>query len=343
MGDGEGKPRLTNLQAWLRQIFCGMCMGSADLVPGISGGTIAFIMGIYEGLVGSLKTLNLQTILYLVRLDFKRFFNTVAWEFLSATVFGQLLAFFLFAEAFHRILNNESARVYLYSAFMGLILASAVFCAKQVSKWSFKEWLGMGLGMVIAYYFTLSESGRGVDPSRLVGGAVDLWMVGCGAVAICAMLLPGISGSYLLTIMGAFPIVIAALADFIRSLKQFSFDGGAFMVLASLMIGIIIGAVAFARVLSYLLKHYYNVTIATLTGFMLGAMRSVWPFWTYDYQPYPFRPEKGLQLVTVDPILPDLASSVTWIAALCLVAGFAVVFVIEVVASWSLEKQEVNR
>ena len=408
----ESKPRLETPRAWLWQVFCGMCMGAADLVPGISGGTIAFIMGIYQGLISSLKSLNPKTLKLLLTCQFRPFFNTVAWEFMLALITGASLSFLLFAEAFDRILNDETYRVCLYAAFMGLILASAVFCAKQVKQWQMSCYAALFIGGVFAFILTGSdltapalEDGYRIhlplekvanpskkellnyredievlsgvsektltamlakgtiipstpvydEQSKEKGTVVDfvtnlythskinVWMIICGAIAICAMLLPGISGSYLLTILGAYPMVIGALADFVRSLKQFSFDTDAFFTLFSLALGIVIGAVGFARVLSWLLKHYHDLSIALLTGFMLGALRSVWPYWTYAYELLPLRLEKGPQILVVEPLMPNLDLSTTWVSFAFILAGFATVFVVEALAGVvSSQKSEVR-
>lgn len=397
----EGKPRFKTVSDWLWQIFCGMCMGAADLVPGISGGTVAFIMGIYQGLINSLKTLNPLSFAPLLRLNFRKFFDNVAWEFLSSLILGASISFLLFAEAFDYILNHEDYRAYLYSGFMGLILGSAIFCAKQVNSWKIPQIVALLAGGLIAFMLTGSKvvepeladdygvyipiekvlnprekelrnyttgdqvlSGisektlsamlaKGVisattpvyssekETNGVVGDFIDdvyetsrinLTMVGCGAIAICAMLLPGISGSYLLTIMGAYPTVIGALADLSKSIKKFSFDTDAFFILFSLGIGIVIGAILFARVLSWLLKNYYDSTIAMLIGFMLGALRSVWPFWTYAYELLPLRLEKGPQIFVVDPTFPDIGSMLFWSSIACMVVGIATVFAVEALA-----------
>lgn len=401
MSTPEGKPRFRTFQDWLWQIFCGMCMGAADLVPGISGGTIAFIMGIYQGLIDSLKTLNPLNFAPLLKLNFRKFFDNIAWEFLSALVLGASISFLLFAEAFDYILNHEDYRVYLYSGFMGLILGSAIFCARQVKAWKAPQWTALIAGGIIAYALTGSRlvepelaedygvyipiekvmnprnkeidnyqtgdqilSGvshktlsamlaKGIvspttpvytpknEPKGTVGefveevyqaSRINLAMVACGAIAICAMLLPGISGSYLLTILGAYPTVIAALADLSKSIKQFSFDTDAFFVLFSLAIGIVMGAIMFARVLSWLLKNYYDSTIAMLIGFMLGALRTVWPFWTYAYELLPLRLEKGPQIIVVDPTFPDVTSVIFWSSLVCLTIGISTVFAVEALA-----------
>lgn len=398
MSDPECKPRLETIRGWLWQIFCGMCMGAADLVPGISGGTVAFIMGIYEGLIGSLKTFNPTTFSLLLRFRFKDFFNAFAWEFLVALILGASCSFFMFAELFDDILNHEEYRVSLYSAFMGLILASALFCARQVKSWDWRKYAALVLGGGIAFILTgtglalpalegeygvhiprertYNPSGkpilnyhegdqiligvssetlkamlsRGVvDPTtrvyksdlnyyKVAGESVkdederpriSVSMVFSGAVAICAMLLPGVSGSYLLTILGVYPTVIGALADLTKGLKSMQFDSEAFFILLSLGLGIMLGAISFARVLSWVLKHYHDITVALLTGFMLGALRSVWPYWSYAYELVPLRLEKGPQIIIVDPLLPDITSMASWVSFGFLILGFTAVFIID--------------
>src|SRR5262249_21379145 len=148
-------------------------------------------------------------------------------------------------------------------------------------------------------------------------------------LAICAMLLPGISGSYLLTILGAYPIVIGALADFTLGLKHWTFDSEAFLILASIAIGIVIGAIVFSRAVSWLLRNHHDIAIAFLSGCMVGALRTVWPFYSYSYVLHPLRLDKGPLLQPEYAYFPDLTSSLFIKAFLLAVAGAAVVFSIE--------------
>lgn len=155
------------------------------------------------------------------------------------------------------------------------------------------------------------------------------WLVACGALAVCALLLPGISGSYLLTLLGVYPLVIEALVDFLGHLRRFSFDSEAFAILWSLGLGMILGIMAFSRFLSRLLHHLPHHTFAVLSGFMMGAIRSAWPFWSYEYVILPLKLYKGPQLVTLHPFFPDWNSPLIWQAAACAGVGFAVVWMLE--------------
>lgn len=256
--------------------FCGLCMGAADLVPGISGGTIAFIMGFYYPLLESLKTINSQTGQLLLKGQLKPFFQQIAWKFLLPLGAGIASSFVLLSGFIHFILSHEIYRTYLYAFFTGLVVASTLFCFRQIREWRFSYVAMLLVGAVIAFLFTGPQVATvGMYTSIAF---VDPWLILCGAMAISAMLLPGISGSYLLTLLGIYPAAIGALAHFISSLKAGHFDVVAFSLLLSLFIGIVGGLFSFARVVSWLLRGYPNATLSLLTGFMIGGIRSVWPF-----------------------------------------------------------------
>lgn len=370
-------------------------MGAADLVPGISGGTVAFIMGFYAALLQSLKSFNYQAFKYLLTGQWRAFLQNTQWKFLLTLVAGIATSFLLFAGFIQFVLQHEVYRSYLYAAFLGLILGSFYFCIKQVVKWTLCESLGLLIGIGCAYFLTtlstssvpfegsyavkmnldygsvnlsnykdgfltnLSEEALGVlvaknvldatalvydENGQLLGQVAELvaapriswlngWMVFCGLIAVCALLLPGISGSYLLTLLGVYPIVIGALADWVSQLKQGSFDFDSFEILLNLGLGILIGVALFARFLSWLLKTYPDLSLAILSGFMIGALRSVWPFWSYDFILLPMKLEKGPQLLALDPIWPSWHSSQAYLALLWMAAGCLLVIGIEFLAS----------
>lgn len=277
-------------------------MGTADLVPGVSGGTIAFILGIYERLINAIKGL-----------------GTKNWDpkFLIPLVSGIAIAISTLAHGLESLLNHELWRSHLYSAFLGMILGSTLFCAKQVKAWYVSRFLGLGIGLVASFVLTghLDVSYHSTDPS-------SLWIATCGAIAISAMLLPGVSGSYLLTILGIYPLVIQNLNTLTAGLAHGLFEASAFQFMALLLLGIVLGAVVFSRVVSWSLKHFHDMTIATLTGFMLGGIPSVWPFWIYDTVPHALKPEKGLVLVPKQMILPDVSSNIFLLGIFFAVLGF---------------------
>lgn len=256
--------------------FCGLCMGAADLVPGISGGTIAFIMGFYHLLLESLKSINISSLRYLLKGDFRFFFQTVQWKFLLPLVGGVVTSIIFLSGILHLILEDELYKLYLYSGFTGLIFASSYFCFRQVDNWTPLTIGALIIGSAVAFLFTGSAITTHVNYEPLA--FLDPWLMLCGLLAISAMLLPGISGSYLLTLLGVYPTVIKALAHFIESLKRGNFDPNDFSILFSLFVGIVTGLIFFARFVSWLLKSYPQPTLALLTGFVIGGIRCIWPF-----------------------------------------------------------------
>lgn len=369
-------------------------MGTADLVPGISGGTIAFIMGFYGKLLESLKTINFTTLKLFVTGKWKEFFARTAWKFLLTLVLGIATAIFSLSGLIHGLLSHEVYRVYLYACFFGLILASFVFCLGQLKQWTWQIGLCLVLGAGGAYFLTdatmqvkiegeyavylpleqlprnadmknydfstkllkhLSQSDVSAlllkkwihpeDPvfngkGEIHGMALDMlqashpsffnvWLILCGSLAVCALLLPGLSGSYILNLLGVYPLVIGALADLTGGLGKFTVHQEALFILLNLLAGIILGAICFARLVSALLKNFPDLSIALLSGFMLGAIRSVWPFWTYAYALIPAKIEKGPQLILQELVWPSLLSPSFFGACLCAAGGFGMVYLIE--------------
>lgn len=381
----------SHFQGWFL-FLCGICMGAADLIPGISGGTIAFILGFYPLLLDSLKSLSWSNFKCLFKGSWREFRQHVAWKFLLTLLAGILCAMICLSNFFHFILVHEVYRIYLYAVFFGLILASFVFCIRQVTVWGGQAIIGLFLGIIIAYLLTdttlapakegefavpieinsakmalknydfsdrlltgLSSQNLSVllaqgllqkttpvyNQQRIfVGPAGEFaapyhpslfngWLVVCGILAICAMLLPGISGSYILTLLGVYSTVIEAFVEFINGFAAGVFHGEAFMILFNLGLGIGIGALGFARMVSWLLRHYPNLSLAVLSGFMIGAIRSVWPFWSYEYILMPLKLHKGPQLIALNPAFPSWHSPIVWQSVLCALAGFIFVFAME--------------
>lgn len=397
----------SSIGQWIRLFFCGLCMGAADLVPGISGGTIAFIMGFYENLIESLKTLNFSSLKLLLTFQFKQFSNVFAWRFLIPLVSGIATAFILLAGLLYHILGDAIFRVYLYAGFFGLIVASFVFCAKQLKKWQWKHLGVLVLGAMVAHLLTgtalapdvpektyaiqmtmpaSSTKVKNYDPERHLltgltppmlgalvaksiigldapifsadgvllgnvsevfhpyrGWGIDMWLVFCGALAITAMLLPGISGSYLLTLLGVYAIVIGSLVDFIEAGKHLVFDQDAFFILFSLFVGIVVGLLVFVRCISWLLKYHHGISIAVLVGFMIGSLRSVWPFWSYEYVLDPLKLSKGVQLVPLEMLMPEWTSFLFFGAIICSIGGFFLVFSIESLASAKEDEKKLGK
>lgn len=397
-------PQISSIKDWGWYIVCGMCMGAADLVPGISGGTIAFIMGYYENLINNLKSINRKSLFFLLQMRFAQASELVSLKFLVALVIGVLTSIVVFSQVIDYLLNDEVYRTYLYSGFLGLIFASVIFCAKQVTQWSLKAFIALIFGSVIALYATLftphtkeytegynvyipipstgnkpivnynheTQQLLNVDNSTLFAmvakGIItsdtliesnrtkesraakevlndksvsyfEPWIVCCGVIAVSAMLLPGISGSYLLTILGTYPIIIAAIADSVSGIKNLTVDVDSVAILMNLLFGILIGAAIFSRLISWLFNRYHNMTVALLIGFMIGALPTVWPFWSYDYVLMPLKIEKGVRLVASSMVLPEWTSMQFFVSTLIFMLSFFLVMIVESIG----EKRSVSK
>lgn len=253
--------------------LCGFCMGAADLVPGISGGTIAFILGFYPSLIKALKSFNLEAFKLLFTGQWRAFLQKTEWRFLATLISGIVTAFAVLSGSIHFVLEHETYRSYLYAAFLGLILASFFLCIRQVKKWCPKMVLGLAVGALSAFLLTTAVP-------EVNGEIPDSgWIMFSGALAICAMLLPGISGSYVLSLMGVYPLFIGSLANLFGHLKFGIIDWDAAAILLYLGVGIVVGVLLFSRFLSWLLRTHPDLSLAVLCGFMIGGLRTVWPDW----------------------------------------------------------------
>lgn len=235
----------------------GMAMGAADVVPGVSGGTIAFISGIYEELLGSISNVNLGLFKTLKNEGFKIAWKQLNGNFLLSLFIGIFISILSLAKAIKYLLENEP--ILLWSFFFGLVLASIIYIAKQISKWNFISIIILVLGAFLAYYITtlnplVSESSS------------SFYIFFAGAIAICAMILPGISGSFILVLLGAYKPVLGALND-----KDFK-------TIFTFIAGAVIGLLSFSKVLKWLFANYKNYTLAALTGFIMGSLNKIWPW-----------------------------------------------------------------
>lgn len=288
----------------LRIFFTGLCMGAADLVPGISGGTIAFIMGIYDRLIESVKGFYLKK-------------NA---PFLVSLLTGMACSFLLLSHAIAYCLNNGDLRPLLYATFMGLIAASIVLLINEIKTWRWQEFVFLILGAIIAYVL----SGKSFAQESSASPST-VWLMFSGAAAISAMLLPGISGSYIMIVLGVYPVALEAVADFSSGLSHGVVDISSSLLLSKILAGIVLGAALFSHAASWMLRRYRQATLTLLIGFMVGAMRTAWPFWNFVYEMHPFKPEKGLVLVVTNPVMPEVQSPLFWQAIACAVIGFACV------------------
>jgi len=237
--------------------FKGMAMGAADVVPGVSGGTIAFISGIYEELLNSISNVNLDLLKTLKTAGFKSAWKQLNGNFLVSLFVGIFMSIISLAKVIKYLLENEP--ILLWSFFFGLVLASIIFIAKQVTKWNFISVLVLFIGAFLAYFITT------LNPLVSENSSL-LFMFLAGAIAICAMILPGISGAFILVLLGAYKPVLEAVND--RDFKTVAVIG----------LGAIIGLLSFSKILKWLFANYKNHTLATLTGFIIGSLNKIWPW-----------------------------------------------------------------
>lgn len=285
----------------------GLAMGAADAVPGVSGGTIAFISGIYEELITTISNVNVSLFKTLFSKGIKVFWKQVNGNFLLALLTGIIISFVSFMRLAKYLLEHHP--VLIWSFFFGLIVASIYFVGKQITKWNLVNIIVLIIGTGIAFYISkLPSLGTNDSP----------WFLFiAGAIAICAMILPGISGSFILIILGAYKTLSDAIHD-IDVKKIIIFGTGA-----------IIGLLSFSHVLKWLFKHYHNVTLALLTGFIFGSLDKVWPWkntlsWHTN--------SKGIKT----PLLQESISPFSFngdnhilLATILMVLGFLTIFILE--------------
>ena len=231
-------------------------MGAADVVPGVSGGTIAFITGIYEELLDSISKIDAEAIKLLSKFQIKEFWAHINGTFLIVLLSGILVSIISLARVILFLLEHYP--ISIWSFFFGLIVISSVLVAKEIKQWNWLVIVAALIGIAIAYFVTVAS------PSQTSN---SLWFIFIsGAIAICAMILPGISGAFILLLLGKYTYVFTALKDL------------NFSVIIVFGLGCITGLLSFSRLLNWLLKHYYNTAVALLAGFMVGSLNKIWPW-----------------------------------------------------------------
>ena len=249
------KKRLTRMEL-ITLFFKGMAMGGADVVPGVSGGTIAFISGIYQRLIEAIKSLEPRALRVLYRRGFNAFWQHIDGTFLSVLFAGILTSVISLARVISYCLDQYP--ILVWSFFFGLVLASIMYIVRQLRGWYWREIGLLILGATIALGIS------SLKPTHL---PTEWWMLMiAGSIAICAMILPGISGSFILLMMGMYSV-------FINALKNFEW-----VLLGSFTAGCAIGLMIFSHLLSWLLKRYESLMLALLTGFLVGSLKIIWPW-----------------------------------------------------------------
>lgn len=277
----------------------GICMGASDIVPGVSGGTMAFILGIYEELINSIKTLGDKEFLLAVgTFKVKKVLQLFNWEFLFALALGILIAIVALAGILESLLHNQP--VYVWSFFFGLVLASAFVVSKRIKQWNIGKFALLLLGALFGYILV------GIVPLQ-TPNTWWFWML-TGAIVSCALILPGISGAFLLVLLGKYLDVLAAVNGVLDG------DFSQLPILIFLALGAAIGLITFSQVLSWLFKGYHDLTVALLIGLMLGSLRKIWPWkqdvdWLLDEVGKYVLDGEGLRVVVAQiNVPPDLST-----------------------------------
>jgi putative membrane protein len=247
---------MIKVREYILLILKGMSMGAADVVPGVSGGTIALITGIYRELIDSLRSIDIEALRLLIRFRFRRLWSHINGTFLLLLFTGILISVFSLARLMKLLLQEYP--IYIWSFFFGLIIASAVLVIRSIKGWSIKEYLFLFSGIVIMVLITRFTPADTTE---------EYWFIFiAGAIAICAMILPGISGAFILLILGKYQFILTAVSEF------------NIPVLLVFGLGIVSGLLSFSRFLSFLLSRYYKLTIAMLAGFIVGSLSKIWPW-----------------------------------------------------------------
>ena len=255
---------MRKLKDYLLVSVKGACMGAADVIPGVSGGTIAFIMGIYDEFVASIASINAEAVRLLFKGQFKAFWKHINGTFLLSLVAGIGVSVIALAGLMQMLLNNYPIQTWAF--FFGLIVASSIFILRGISGWRLKE-AGFLVGGIIlgAVVCTLSPT---QTPDAL-------WFIFLsGAIAICAMILPGISGSFILLILGKYQYIMSAISGLVSG-ENF---GPNLLILTVFLIGAVCGILAFSKLLHWLLARWNKETLIILAGFIIGSLVKVWPW-----------------------------------------------------------------
>ena len=303
------------MKGFLKNVMVGVkgaCMGAADVIPGVSGGTIAFIMGIYDEFVGSLAAINGEAVRLLLKGQLKAFWKHINGSFLLSLGIGIIASVLLLAGLMQMLLTDFPIQTWAF--FFGLIVASSIFIIRGIKGWKIREGLLLVFGIILgAVICTLS-------PTETPDG---LWFIFLsGALAICAMILPGISGSFILLILGKYQFIMGCISDLTSGVEV----GHNLLILSVFGIGVIIGILSFSRFLHWLLVRWQKETMIVLAGFIIGSLVKIWPWSNVE----------AIQQAE------QAGSMLYGQAALIALIGFGLVSAIELIGK-KMEKKAINK
>ncbi|TCO09146.1 DUF368 domain-containing protein [Natronoflexus pectinivorans] len=284
----------------------GMAMGAANVIPGVSGGTIALITGIFERLINAIKSFDVTAFQLILKGNFKDFSKHTDLSFLVTLFAGIGVAILSLARILEFLFAQHPTYVWAY--FFGLVLASVWFVGKSVGKWHYGSIISLIVGAAIAVSITV------MTPASENGALWYLFI--CGIVAVCSMILPGLSGSFVLILMGNYQLVM------IQAVNQFRLD-----ILIPVIAGGAFGLMAFSRLLSWLMKRFPHSTIALLTGFIAGSLGILWP-WKHELTETFGDKTK---VIGYDWLWPQ-TDATFWFAVLLFLGGIATIYATELIA-----------
>ena len=303
----------------------GIAMGAADVVPGVSGGTIAFISGIYQELISTIHSLDFGIFKSLKKEGFKTVWQRYNLGFLAALFTGISISVLSLAKLITMLLGAYP--ILVWSFFFGLVLASIIYIAKQITRYSPKEIIALIIAALLSYSVTLAQP---------IADTESIWFLFlAGFIAIIAMILPGISGAFILLLIGGYTIVIGAINQLTEALSTFNWSslGNALLKIGVFAVGAIAGLKVFSGVLNWMFKNHKNTTLAVLTGFMIGALNKIWP-WKEVLQ---YRKNShGDKIPFLEKsIFPDSFQGDPKVleAILFMLAGFMIIFLMEYIAN----------
>ena len=285
----------------------GVGMGAANVIPGVSGGTVALITGIFEELINSIKSLDLKALQLILKFDLKAFAKHINLSFLIAVFAGIGISIISFAWVLGYLFENFP--VYIWSFFFGLILASVIFVAKTITKWDFSVILVFIVGTSIAVAISFMKPAAENDA---------IWyLLICGIIAASSMILPGLSGSFVLLLLGNYQLIM------ITAVKDLNI-----MILAPVAVGAAIGLLGFSHFLSWIFEKYKNQTIAVLSGFILGSLTILWPWKTEITKIFGSGEHIKEKVIGYNWHLPELNAEL-FIAITIMIAGFIIIWIME--------------
>ena len=294
-------------------------MGAANVIPGVSGGTIALVTGVYEELIESLKSFNIQAIRLLLKKDFKGFSTYIHLDFLIVLFLGVGLSIVSLAKLIEYLFNKNEQLV--WSFFFGLILASIYYVGKMVKNWNIISVSSLTLGIILASALAF------IKP--VSENASIYYLVLCGVVAVSSMILPGLSGSYVLILMGNYQLImLQSVSDPINNMS----------ILLPVVIGAIIGFLGLSHGISYVLKKFYNPTISLLTGFVIGSLIIIWP-WKIASDTITDR-NGDLKVISYEWLFPEINSD-NLLCLILILAGIILVWLVEFLGT-NLNSKKVN-